>query len=53
MTVRVQRSDALLNKLAELALTQRDVDKAVAWARSTAAQTRHKKTVAKKSPLRT
>lgn len=53
MTVRAQLSDSLRTRLAELALTQRDVDKAVAWARSTAAKTRHKKTVAKKSPSRT
>lgn len=34
--VRIQRGDAVRAKLAELALTQADVDDAVAWARSTA-----------------
>ncbi|NDY95312.1 AbrB/MazE/SpoVT family DNA-binding domain-containing protein [Wenzhouxiangella limi] len=33
--VRIQRADAVRAKLAELALDERDIDDAVAWARST------------------
>lgn len=32
--VRIQRADAVRAKLAELALDERDIDDAVAWARS-------------------
>jgi hypothetical protein len=33
--VRIQRADAVRAKLAELALDEKDIDDAVAWARST------------------
>lgn len=37
--VRIQRADAVRAKLAELALTQADVDAAVTWARRRVAET--------------
>jgi hypothetical protein len=39
--VRIQRSDALRAKLAELSLTEADVSNAVAWARRTAPAPAH------------
>ena len=39
--VRIQRSDAVRAKLAELALTEADIEAAVAWVRSQSAAARH------------
>ena len=41
--VRIQRADAVRAKLAELGLTQEDVNDAVAWARATSAGGRPRK----------
>lgn len=53
--VRIQRADAVRAKLAELELSQVDLDDAVAWARQRVAEpagTYAKATYAKKSPAR-